>query len=356
MIVDALPRRRIVSPGMASAAAASAAAAPASAIDDDAAPESSASSDAPAAMRALVLQVQDLFPDLGDGYVELCLLSASLALETVINFLLESNPPPALLDVPRDLKRSDAAFAALEAKLSGKVPAAAAAAPEAKLDPTRVWVGKKPMAKHYDPQIVRQDAAVAAKTKTIATLIVEEEEVMAGVTPFLKLDEYDDDYNDEFEDYEPFSVHDGGQMDDQDTIRERNRLLLAREAEDAFWESMRNRNHLQPTATGEAIDEDAEKQLVPNAARAAPRRAAQAQQQQQASSGAKQQGPSADQATKKKQQQSGKKASGSGAPADGGAAPPMTKEQELRARARSAKNKAKVGNHHRKERALKKQG
>ncbi|TYZ58699.1 hypothetical protein PybrP1_007839 [[Pythium] brassicae (nom. inval.)] len=390
MIVDALPRRRVVSKsdsepsrGDAAAAAAASRSDPAlhtsatvdnSARDDDAEEKPSGPPPA-AATSALVAQVRDFFPDLGDGYVELCLLSAQHELETVVNFLLESNPPPALLGVRPSLQRSDPEFAAVEAQLTGNAPVSVAApvvatanysSDELALDPSRVWVGKKPQEKTYDPQVMKRDSAVAEKTKKIALLLEEEEQLLAGVAPVRQLDEYDDDYNDEFEDYEPFGVHDSGQGDDQDSVRLQNRLLRAREAEDAFWEGMRNVNRLQPALSGAPIDEDAEKKLLPNAVRAGPRRAGAGgaadaaggseqrkkggQQQQQPASGGKKSGA---QGAKVPTGVSGATA---GATEATDASPPGTKEQELRARARSAKNKAKVANHHRKERALKKQG
>ncbi|KAF1315040.1 Ubiquitin system component cue, partial [Globisporangium splendens] len=299
-----------------------------------------------ALLTSMVHQVKDFFPDLGDGYVELCLLSSQKQLEVVINFLLESNPPPALLDVPRDLKRSDPTFLLLEAQLTGKPPASAKAKNDKqKLDPTRVWVGKKPQEKHYDPQIAKKDADLVNKTKKIADMIVEEEEIMAGMVPFLKLDEYDDDYNDEFEDYEPFSVHDSGLGDDQDSIRKHNRLLLAREAEDAFWESMKNKNH-QYSANNddeEDVDDDEEEKVnASNTAKAAFRPPAGQQTQKQQSLPSRNPQQKQNPANKKNATATSKN-NGQKAPtaADSAGTPPMTKEQELRARARNAKNKAK---------------
>lgn len=386
MIVDALPRRRIISSAESAAGSKKISRSSPDFQEDPTTGHASAHASADhdedeekqdfsqlgggedaAMLSSLVHQVKDFFPDLGNGYIELCLLSSQQQLETVINFLLESNPPPALLGVRQDLKRTDPEFAAVETKLTGKsAPASGpeAATPEAKLDPSRVWVGKKPQEKRYDPQIVKRDTALAEKTKKIAKMIVEEEEIMAGMTPFLKLDEYDDDYNDEFEDYEPFSVKDSGQGDDPDSIRQQNRLMLAREAEDAFWESMKNANHSRPVNNGEEIDEDEPdtKEFNPNKMRAPIRSGASGAAGQQ-----KQQQPDDKQPKKKGQANFKKPASGgaagagstaseAGASAGTAGAPPMTKEQELRARARSAKNKGKVGNHNRKDRALKKQG
>ncbi|KAG2506899.1 hypothetical protein JM18_009353, partial [Phytophthora kernoviae] len=97
----------------------------------------------------MVNQVKDFFPDLGEGFVELCLLSSGLQVEVVINFLLESNPPPVLIDVPQDLKRSDPDFERLEAQITGKpAPAAKVSREEPKkLDPSRVWENRRMRAK-----------------------------------------------------------------------------------------------------------------------------------------------------------------------------------------------------------------
>uniref|UniRef100_K3X5M3 CUE domain-containing protein n=1 Tax=Globisporangium ultimum (strain ATCC 200006 / CBS 805.95 / DAOM BR144) TaxID=431595 RepID=K3X5M3_GLOUD len=375
MIADGLPRRRIVPVGMDSEKklgtekpshdlAQAKGHAEASVHYEEEEKEDYNHGEDAALLTSMVHQVKDFFPDLGDGYVELCLLSSQKQLEVVINFLLESNPPPALLDVPRDLSRSDPTFSLLEAQLTGKPPAPAKASKaksdEQKLDPTRVWVGKKPQEKHYDPQIAKKDADLVNKTKKIADMIVEEEEIMAGMVPFLKLDEYDDDYNDEFEDYEPFSVHDSGLGDNQDSIRKHNRLLLAREAEDAFWESMKNKNHQYAANNDDEEDDDDEEEKVnaSNTAKASFRpptgqQTTQKQQPMPTRNPQQKQNPANKKNAAATPKNNGQKALTA---ADSAGTPPMTKEQELRARARNAKNKAKVGNHNRKDRALKKQG
>lgn len=341
MIVDGLPKRRIVAREEKSAS--SKREAPTHLEDEEKQPAASDGDEA--ALASLVDQVKDFFPDLGDGFIELCLLSSKRQVEVVINFLLESNPPPELLDVPQSLTKSDAEYERAKSRLAGTAPSASASN---KLDPSQVWVGKKPQEKEYDPQIGKKDHQFAEKMKQIVAQYEEEDDIVVtgGALPGgVTLDEYDDDYNDEFEDYEPFGVHDGGQLDDQEAIRELNRRIRAKEEEDAFWESMKNPNH-RVTPDDEDEEGDGEEKH--------------GDKQQQSgggnsSSNSKRQvprpspnGPSKKPGDKKK----GDNKSGADDKQEKEAPTP----QQQRARARNTKNKAKVANHHRKERALKKMG
>ncbi|KAI9145636.1 hypothetical protein BKA69DRAFT_450615 [Paraphysoderma sedebokerense] len=54
---------------------------------------------------AMISQVQDLFPELGDGFVEACLSRYNNSTEEVINALLEGNLPPDLASLDRSMKR-----------------------------------------------------------------------------------------------------------------------------------------------------------------------------------------------------------------------------------------------------------
>ncbi|KAG7399409.1 hypothetical protein PHYBOEH_008923 [Phytophthora boehmeriae] len=368
MVVENLPRRRILpamlfddlaaesKPTVALSANAKEWTAPESstvtvAVDDETkAPLPQNDVSAPA-LDSLVNQVKDFIPDVGDGYVELCLLSSALQVEVVINFLLESNPPPVLIDVRKDLQRSDPEFDRLEAQITGKSASAAKVSREEpkKLDPSRVWVGKKAQEKHYDPQIAKKDQQLAEKMKQLAVMYDEEDEY--GMMPngdsygtrhdgdddVAALDEYDDDYNDEFEDYVPFSIRDSGNTDDQDAIREENRRMRAKEEKDAFWEGMRNRNRENPVngAGGDDGEEEAETKAgdqsfsrintAPDPSPAGPKQKSSRRQNTK-------------QGAEKKSDE------------------PPTPQQQQRMRARKDKNKAKIANHNRKDRALKKMG
>jgi len=283
-------------------------------------------------------QVKDFFPDLGDGFIELCLLSSKRQVEVVINFMLESNPPPELIDVPQSLSKSDAEYERVKARVTGSPP------PSNKLDPSQVWVGKKPQEKEYDPQIGKKDQHLAEKMKQIVAQYEEEDEliVAGGVLPgVVTIDEYDDDYNDEFEDYEPFSVHDSGQLDDQEAVRELNRRIRAKEEEDAFWESMKNPNH---RVVLDDEEEEGDSEEKPSDKR----------QQSGGSSDSKPQSSRPNGPPKKAGDK--KKGDGKSAVDEKQQKEAPTPQQQQRARARSNKNKAKVANHHRKERALKKMG
>ncbi|TDH66683.1 uncharacterized protein CCR75_007850 [Bremia lactucae] len=299
-------------------------------------------------LTALVHQVKDLFPDLGEGYIELCLLSADSQVETVINFLLESNPPPVLIDVSHDVKPSDIEFKRVEALLKGNL---LPAYENKKLDPNRVWVGKKAMETSYDPQIEVKDQQVANKTKELVAMYEEEDDYAYssgtdrdggfdsrgdGVAV---LDEYDDDYNDEFDDFVPFSIRDGGLGDSQDVVREQNRRIRAKEEKDAFWEGMKNRNRESVSLKAEEMDYDEEKKESDNF-RDRILRSPAAAESTQSSSNSKISNP------RQKDKTHGEKKSYE----------LLTPQQMQRQRAKKDKNKAKIANHNRKDRALKKMG
>ncbi|RLN37882.1 hypothetical protein BBJ28_00007422 [Nothophytophthora sp. Chile5] len=299
---------------------------------------------------SMVHQVKDFFPDLGEGYIELCLLNSGLQVEVVINFLLESNPPPVLLEVSQDLQRSDPEFQRLEAVITGKsasTPAVVEEKPK-KLDPSRVWVGKKMQEKHYDPQIAKKDQQLAEKMKQIAVMYEEEDEYGSSLAgggddagAVGTLDEYDDDYNDEFEDYVPFSVHDNGSSEDQDAVREQNRRMRAKEEKDAFWEHMKNPNR-RLADDGDEDDDEEEKQEGKAGEQKQPAPPSAARPSASSSAGPKQ--PSSRRKDKNPTNTESKTGEG------------PTPQQMQRARARKDKNKAKVANHNRKDRALKKMG
>ncbi|GMF28285.1 unnamed protein product [Phytophthora lilii] len=304
----------------------------------------------------MVHQVKDFFPDLGEGYVELCLLSSNLQVEAVINFLLESNPPPVLIEVPQDLKRSDPEFERLEAQITGKPVPVPKADESKKLDPSRVWIGKKSMEKTYDPQIAKKDHQLVEKMKQLVTMYEEEDEY--GTLPsgdgiygdadgrddgVATLNEYDDDYNDEFDDFVPFSIRDGGSADDQDAIREQNRRIRLKEEKDAFWEGMKNRNRENLLNVVDNDDENEDKEEKGDAL-GNEQKSARPNSPANSSQGSS--GPKCKSTRRKDKRQGIEKKQDE----------PLTPQQIQRQRARKDKNKAKVANHNRKDRAMKKMG
>ncbi|CAG8438536.1 13274_t:CDS:2 [Dentiscutata heterogama] len=54
---------------------------------------------------SLISQVQDLFPDLGEGFIEECLIAFDNNIETVINRLLEDSLPDHLKELDRSMAR-----------------------------------------------------------------------------------------------------------------------------------------------------------------------------------------------------------------------------------------------------------
>uniref|UniRef100_A0AAV1TDG4 CUE domain-containing protein n=1 Tax=Peronospora matthiolae TaxID=2874970 RepID=A0AAV1TDG4_9STRA len=292
----------------------------------------------------MIHQVREFFPDLGEGYVELCLLSSDLQVEAVVDFLLERNPPPILLDVSQDLKRTDVEFTRLEAQITGK-PAPALKVDHSKmLHPSQVWVGKKKMEKTYDPQSVKKDEQLYEKMKELVVMYGDEDDDSSGDENRVDnavgtLDEYDDDYNDEFDDFVPFTIRDGGSADDQDTIREQNRKVRAKEEKEAFWEGMKNRNRESARiSTDDSKRGDDGEQAKKLGEQKAPG----------TSSGFPQ--LSSD-ATHKSARHKSNKPGGETGPSEA-----LMPQQIQRQRARKDKNKAKIANHNRKDRAMKKAG
>ncbi|KAE9008231.1 hypothetical protein PF005_g12112 [Phytophthora fragariae] len=353
MVVEGLPRRRVLLADDLAAEAKPKASLSADAkewgvpVEEETKPAAPQKDDTEAVLAPMVLQVKDFFPDLGDGYVELCLLSSNLQVEVVINFLLESNPPPVLIDVAQGLKRSDPEFVQLEAQITGKPAPAPKVEESKKLDPSRVWVGKKTVEKTYDPQIAKKDQQLVEKMKQLVSMYEEEDEhgdlpsgegAYGGRDDGITLDEYDDDYNDEFDDFVSFSIRDGGSVDDQDAIREQNRRMRLKEEKDAFWEGMRNRNRETPLSADH--EEEEEKEGVQSAEQRPSR---------PSSAGGPSQGPSG---PKHKSTRRQDKRQGEEKKQD----EPLTPQQIQRQRARKDKNKAKVANHNRKDRAMKKMG
>ncbi|KAF0698013.1 Aste57867_11344 [Aphanomyces stellatus] len=284
-----------------------------------------ADDDKAAIANSIVLQVKEIFPDLGDGFLELCIQACEYSSDKVIMSLLEDAVPDAVASIDRTLTKADPRYAALV----GMPATPAAVAAPAKADPTQIWVGKKKQADKYKPESVKADPEYAAKQLQLAQTYDQEP---AWVAPSAHLDEYNDDYNDEMEEYEPFGVHDDEPTDYEEIIA-RNKAVRAQEAEDAFWEGIRNPNH-KPTATAATDDDEDNDQ-------------------------------DGDQDGGETTAQPGGQGGGSrqGRPSQGkkGGAPvrdpndPDPKKQIIN-RARKEQNKSSVANHRRKDKALKKQG
>jgi len=55
--------------------------------------------------KSLIQQVKSLFPELGDGFIEQCLVEMNSKVESVINAILENNLPPTLAKLDRKMPR-----------------------------------------------------------------------------------------------------------------------------------------------------------------------------------------------------------------------------------------------------------
>ncbi|KDO32801.1 hypothetical protein SPRG_19424 [Saprolegnia parasitica CBS 223.65] len=249
---------------------------------------------------ALIAQVRDVFPDLGDGFLELCLKACKHQADNVIMALLEDALPAEVASLDRHMTTSDPAYVAMTTPK-----------PTATVDKTQVWVGKKKQAATYKAESAKEDAATAAKTQALIMAYDEEPPLWMDAPT---TNEYNDDYNDELEEYEPFGVHDDEPTDFEE-IKARNKMVRAQEAEDAYWESMRNKNHATAVSTAEKGEDEAKPPT-------------QGRRTTKAKNGA--------------------------IVAEDKTASEDPKKQMIN-RARKEHNKAKVGNHHRKEGARRKQ-
>lgn len=62
-----------------------------------------------AELESLIYCVKDLFPDFGEGFIEMCLIEMDYSAESVINSLLEDKLPTSLLELDRTMKRGEIA-------------------------------------------------------------------------------------------------------------------------------------------------------------------------------------------------------------------------------------------------------
>ncbi|CAK4117370.1 unnamed protein product [Aphanomyces euteiches] len=188
-----------------------------------------------AIVNSIVSQVKEIFPDLGDGFLDLCIQACEYSSDKVIMALLEDALPGQVQSLDRSMTKTDPRYLALVDDKEAKV--APPPQPQ-KVDPTQMWVGKKKQADKYKPESIKADPEYVAKQQMLAQTYDQE-----PAWPLVSaVDEYNDDYNDEMEEYEPFGVHDDEPTGYEEIIA-RNKAVRAQEAEDAFWESMRNPNH-----------------------------------------------------------------------------------------------------------------
>ena len=128
---------------------------------------------------------------------------------------------------------------------------------------------------------------------------------------------YDDEYDDEFDEYTPVPTREA-RVPDMDAILAENKAVRAKEAEGEFWDSMRNKNYPKKVATpdDEGGDGNSVSPLVPAVVQMA----------------------------------------AAGVSATKGPATKEDPKKEAGKRRNKSQNKAKIGNHNRKNQALKKRG
>jgi len=229
-----------------------------------------------------IAEVQEVFPHLGDGYVHRCLLAFDRRPDLVVNALLEDNLPPDLKGLnpsagleevgaagrrnpgdsapmlppapmpmpPRPSHPSHNASLGNEDGIQTRDPTAPTDAKAKsgtkmsassrnvfdgdeldtadKLDPKRIWVGKKRQPIKYQHTGFDGDQELQQRFEHFDTLD----------------NEYDDDYDDQWDEEGMWGVGvpDQGSQQDLEEIAKYNAQLKKKEEEEAFWQQMRNTN------------------------------------------------------------------------------------------------------------------
>jgi hypothetical protein len=155
----------------------------------------------------------------GEGYAEACLQLMGWSVESVVGALLDGNPPPQLATVPRSLAKA--------------------------------WKGKR-----GDNDVAYERDEEAAQISAERLREAERREEMEAFALEMFNREYDDDYDDQWDEYEPQvgGTTEGG-LDQMEAALQYNKAVRAAEAEEQFWHSMRNTN--KPSSrNGESGDEN----------------------------------------------------------------------------------------------------
>uniref|UniRef100_A0A7S2EMS8 CUE domain-containing protein n=1 Tax=Ditylum brightwellii TaxID=49249 RepID=A0A7S2EMS8_9STRA len=315
-------------------------------------------------------QIRDVLPDLGEGFVEIALAIYDHDVNRTLTSLMDPNalhPRLRALDPTLPARKKDDEIKEAE-----------------EMEARRI---QKAHLKEMEGQMEQQSYML--EQTALAFGGGDDEEAGAGV------DEYNDDYDDQYDGQEQdggdIGNADGGMYDvDLDAIRAYNKATLEAEREASFWDENRNTNRLsgkgppkqnkkksEKKGDNDNDDDDSEgngnekKYRGPDKGRGGrvigpdgkylplkkggKKGKAQQQKQQQQPNGEGGDGGSG--GGKTNQPNKGKKGGGGGGakqPSSGGAAADdnLTKIQKRR----KNDNKAKIGNHHRKDRALKKTG
>ena len=158
-----------------------------------------------------IQQVKDVLPDLGDGYVETALSSYQGDVSQTVAALLEGESNPASLP---------SALRMIDKKLPGR--------------------------KREPSVLTKQDDEEARRVAKERVAAMEKREEAEAYALAALNNEYNDDYDDQYDELDGGAKlgGTGGTYDDVDlsTIRTYNRVARASEQESAFWEDSRNRN------------------------------------------------------------------------------------------------------------------
>ena len=298
------------------------------------------------AMDRLIMQVTQVLPSLGAGYVETALAVYSLDASRTVSALLEAEADPSTLH-PR-LRAVDKSLGRRKKESNGTYDA-----------------GDDDEAREVQKNRLREMEKQAEKEAYNIALIERD-------------DMYNDDYDDQYDGIGDdagaageVGGADGGLYDvDLDAMKDYNRIRREEEKEAAFWEESRNLNRANRRGgrdkakrsfdgeEGDAGDQQERKYRGPDKGKGGRVIGPDGRYlpiKKGGEKGKKQQAAQQDNdGSESKQQNGGKQQQGKSSGTSGGGATTdnMSKIQKRRKDA----NKAKIGNHHRKERALKKAG
>ena len=331
----------------AGSAAAAAAAAPAAAVDG--------------ALRESASSVCAIFPDIGIAFAEKLLLSFGSDVDAAVAALMDGRLPPQLEGLDRRSGEPQApppapAAAPPAAAQSGGGDSGASPQKKKKKKKKSKWLrGDMDASKDLEfmraqRRIVAQMERDAAVEDLVGAMDAAEERKGEGEGRRVGAVEYEDEYDDQWDDVALSRAVQGSMGSTErelQAMKEVNAALRKREEEKSFWEDLKNTNERGQRNPG-AFGGD----RLPSGRRARARalRERAEREAQQAEDGAAEAKAAGAEATGKKGEAKAKaKAKGGG-----GGQPPASglTERQLR---RKGKNKAKVGNHHRRDRAASKQ-
>lgn len=177
------------------------------------------------ALTSRISQIKDLFPDLGDGFIEECLLYFDQDPEKVINALLEENLPPHVIEMDRQKGRK--VLESLPLQMEGKPRLNVYDGDEFDInvrdtiDLSKVQIGKKKLAKNAGNALLDDKTDLQGLKDMYSKLSIVTDEIVVG-------GEYDTNYDDEYDDTYDDNAIGQTEPDAMDELTERRPFVLPR--------------------------------------------------------------------------------------------------------------------------------